>query len=299
VLLEFTELMAPFTPFVADYIYGLLRVTPETEAVDSVHLRDLPRRRELDESEMQIEGRIDLTRKVCEMGRSLRAQAKIRNRQPLRVIRVGTTSHRDAQWLLASRDVVLDELNIKQLEVIEDPTQVARPVIKPNASRLGPRLGPRMRDVMAALRDLDEETARDLAFGKPARVAGEMLQPEDVYVHMEPAADGLLVQASGNLVVALDPQIDTGLKLEGMARDLVRRIQKLRKELDLPVEARIEVGIAEANDELIEAIEKNKQILESETLSKVSTMSLDVSEIRAREAIEGREITVEIRRRKD
>ncbi len=299
VLLEFTELMAPFTPFIADYVYELLRVTPDTQACDSVHLRDLPPRRELSEAERQTEGRIDLTRRVCEMGRSLRAQAKIRNRQPLRSIRVGTTSHHEVEWLEASRDVILEELNIKRLEVIEDPTAVAHPVIRPNMRRLGPRLGARAKEIMAALAAIEPDAARRLAFGEAVEVAGEVLQADDVFVRMEPASEGDLVQAVGNLVVSLDPQIDAGLRLEGMARDFVNRVQKMRKEMDLPVEARIEVGVSEAAQEIIEAIEANREIVEGETLSRVSTISLDLSELRKTHSIEGKDVTVEIRRREE
>ncbi len=294
VLLEFTELMAPFTPFMADHVYEALRVTPDTKAVDSVHLRDLPARRQLSADEQELEGRIDLTRVVCELGRSLRAQAKIRNRQPLSLIRVGTTSHHEAEWLQASRDVILEELNIKQLEVIEDPTRVASPTIKPDMSKLGPRLGAEARHVAKGLAQLDADSARRLAFGESIEVAGVELTSDDVFVRMEPAEEGALVAAQGNLVVALDPNIDAGLKLEGIARDLVNRIQRMRKEMDLPVEARIEIGVADADAEIVEAIEKNRDVVEGETLSNVSTMSLDLSELRKQHDIDGRNVTLEI-----
>jgi isoleucyl-tRNA synthetase len=297
VLLEFTELMAPLTPFVADYVYESLRVTPETRAIDSVHLRDVPTRRELSAQEQEIEGRIDLTRRVCELGRSLRAQSRIRNRQPLRKIRVGTTSHHEAKWLLDSRDVILDELNIKELEVIEDPTRVAHAVIKPNMRNLGPRLGKGAGRIAGALAKLDAATARRLAFGETVEIEGELLGPDDIFVRMEPAAEGDLVSAEGNLVVALDPHIDTGLRLEGIARDFVNRIQRMRKEMDLPVEARIDVGVDDADAEIVEALEKNRELVENETLSSVSTMSLDLSELRKKHDIDGREFTVEIQRR--
>ncbi len=167
-----------------------------------MHLRDLPARRQLSADEQELEGRIDLTRVVCELGRSLRAQAKIRNRQPLSLIRVGTTSHHEAEWLQASRDVILEELNIKQLEVIEDPTRVASPTIKPDMSKLGPRLGAEARHVAKGLAQLDADSARRLAFGESIEVAGVELTSDDVFVRMEPAEEGALVAAQGNLVVA-------------------------------------------------------------------------------------------------
>ena len=296
VLLEFSELMAPFTPFMADYVYEMLRATPETQAVDSVHLRDVPSRRDLTPEEQEIEGRIDLTRVVCEMGRSLRAQAKIRNRQPLREIRVGTTSHRQAEWLQASSEVILDELNIKKLEVIEDPTQVARPEVVPNMRALGPRLGAQAKEVATALRDLDVETARALALGESVQVAGVELCANDVQVRMHPTEEGSLVAAKGHLVVALDPHIDDELRSEGIARDLVNRIQRMRKELDLPVEARIEVGLQDAAPEILAAIGANRDIVEGETLSKISETGIATAEITREHVIDGLAVTVEIAR---
>ncbi len=296
VLLEFSELMAPFTPFMADYVYEMLRATPDTLATDSVHLRDVPRRRELSTDELEVEGRIDLTRVVCEMGRSLRAQAKIRNRQPLRAIRVGTTSHREAEWLQASSEVILDELNIKGLEVIEDPTQVARPEVVPNMRALGPRLGAEAKKVAAALRDLDAATARSLAFGESVLVAGVELGADDVQVRMHPTEEGSLVAAQGHLVVALDPQVDDELRAEGIARDLVNRIQRMRKELDLPVEARIEVGLQDAAAEILAAVEANRGIVEGETLSKICEGGLATPEITKEHEIDGLAVTVEIHR---
>ncbi|NKB87689.1 MAG: isoleucine--tRNA ligase [Acidobacteria bacterium] len=294
VMLEFTELMAPLTPFTSDYIYEFLRVTPDTAAVDSVHLRDVPARRDITDAERELESRIDLSRVVCELGRSLRAQAKIRNRQPLRAIRVGTTSHQEAEWLLTSRDVILEELNIKDLEVIEDPTQVATASIKPNMSKLGPRLGAEARHVAAGLAKLDADSARKLAFGENVEVAGIELTADDVYVNMEPADEGALVAAQGNLVVALDPHLNDDLKDEGIARDVVNRIQRMRKEMDYPVEARIDVALTDADAGIVEAVEKNREIVEGETLSNVSTATLDVSELRKEDDIDGKTVTVEI-----
>lgn len=297
VLLEFTELMAPFTPFMADWVYEHLRRTPDTRRVDSVHLRDLPARRELSEQERELEGRIDLTRVVCELGRSLRASAKIRNRQPLRGIRVGTTSHREAEWLLASRDVILEELNIKELEVIEDPTAVATPVIRPNMRVLGPRLQQGAKRVAAELARLDPDSARTLAYGHGIELDGIEIGPDDVFVRMEPAEEGSLVAAQGNLVVAIDPALDDPLRLEGIARDLVNRVQRMRKELDLPVETRIELAVTDAHEDLLRAVAAHRELVEEETLSTATLEPLDRPEVRREHEIEGMQLTIGLRRR--
>ncbi|HJO04230.1 MAG TPA: DUF5915 domain-containing protein, partial [Acidobacteriota bacterium] len=211
-------------------------------------------------------------------------------------IRVGTTSHHEAEWLQTSREVILDELNIKQLEVIEDPTQVASPEVVPNMLALGPRLGAQAKEVAAALRDLDPDTARALAFGETVQVAGVELCSDDVQVRMQPTEEGSLVAAQGHLVVALDPHIDDDLRAEGMARDLVNRIQRMRKELDLPVEARINVGFQDAAPEIVAAVEANLDIVEGETLSKISTDGIATPEITKEHSIDGLTVTVEISR---
>jgi len=272
VLLEFTELMAPFTPFIAEHVYELLRVTSETRAVDSVHLRDVPPRRQLSAKDYEVEHRIDLTRGVCELGRSLREKARIRTRQPLARMRVGTTDARQREWLRAGEGVILDELNIKELDILDDPTELAAATVKPNMPRLGPRLGKQVKALaaaLAALPETDPEKVRRLAFGESVEVDGVLLAPEDVHVEMEPSAEGELVAASGKLVVSIDTQISEELRLEGIARDIVNRIQKDRKEIDLKVDQRIEIGAAVASEVTSTALTTNAEFVEGETLSRL------------------------------
>ena len=302
VLLQFTELMAPFTPFLADQIYELLRVTPDTQAVDSVHLRDVPARRELSDEEYLVEHRIDLTRKVCELGRSLREKARIRTRQPLATIKVGTTSATEREWLQAGEDVILEELNIKKLEILDDPTKLATPTLKANMARLGPRLGKKVKPLAATLttlKDIDPEKVRRLAFGESAEVDGHMLDPEDVHVEMEPSAEGELVTASGGLVVSIDSQLTDELRYEGLARDLINRIQKMRKDLDLRVDARIDVAIKSASADILAAVDQNEGLIAGETLVR-DTIAVggDIPnvELERTDTIEGDEVMIQVGR---
>ncbi|MCZ6507666.1 MAG: DUF5915 domain-containing protein, partial [Acidobacteria bacterium] len=303
VLLEFTELMAPFTPFLAEQVYELLRVTPDTQAVDSVHLRDVPARRELSDEEYLVEHRIDLTRKVCELGRSLREKARIRTRQPLATIKVGTTDAREREWLQAGEDVILEELNIKKLEILDDPTRLATPTLKANMRRLGPRLGGKAKSVattLTTLKDIDPEKVRRLAIlGKSTEVDGYTLDPEDVHVEMEPSAEGELVAASGRLVVSIDSHITDELRYEGLARDLINRIQKMRKDLDLKVDDRIEVGIRTESADIIAAVTQYHDLVAGETLvpDPIRVGSTIASpELEKTDKIDGEEVTIQIGR---
>ena len=173
---------------------------------------------------------------------------------------------------------------------------MASPEVVPNMRALGPRLGAQAKEVAAALRDLDPVTARALAFGETVQVAGVELCSEDVQVRMKPTEEGSLVAAQGHLVVALDPHIDDALRAEGIARDLVNRIQRMRKDLDLPVEARIKVGFQAAAAEIVAAVEANRDLVEGETLSEISTDGIATPEITREHSIDGLTLIVEMRR---
>ncbi|MDP6686837.1 MAG: isoleucine--tRNA ligase [Acidobacteriota bacterium] len=302
VLLEFTELMAPFTPFIADEVYELLRVTPETQAIDSVHLRDLPLRRELSIEEYQVERRIDLTRTVCELGRSLREKARIRTRQPLVSVKVGTTSSNEREWLQAGEGVILEELNIKRLEILDDPTKLATPTVKPNMSRLGPRFGKEVKmlaKTLATLQEVDAEKVRQLAFGESTEVDGHLLDPQDVHVEMEPSAEGELVATSGKLVVSIDSHITEELRYEGLARDLINRVQKMRKDAGMQVSDRIYINISSEGPSIIESTKQNDELIRDETLGLEKIRigeAIPNVEIERATTIEGEEVTIQIGR---
>jgi isoleucyl-tRNA synthetase len=138
--------------------------------------------------------------------------------------------------------------------------------------RLGPRLGKQVKALAATLATLpetDPEKVRRLAFGESVEVDGVELAPEDVHVEMEPSAEGELVAASGKLVVSIDTHISEELRLEGIARDLVNRIQKDRKDIDLKVDQRIEIGAAVASEVTSTALTTNAEFVEGETLSRL------------------------------
>ena len=120
---------------------------------------------------------------MCELGRSLREKARIRTRQPLAGIKVGTTNADEREWLQAGEGVILEELNIKSLEILDDPTKLATPTVKPNMSRLGPRLGKEVKmlaTTLATLQEIDVEKVKRLAFGESAEVDGHLLDPQDL-----------------------------------------------------------------------------------------------------------------------
>ena len=121
--------------------------------------------------------------------------------------------------------------------------------------------------MMGGLRNLDDDTARTLAFGGTATVAGFELGPEDVLVQMDAADSGFLVAARDNLVVSIDPTITYELQLEGLAREVINRVQRMRKEADLAVEDRIQIHYETSSELLSEALDAHGYLLGEETLS--------------------------------
>jgi isoleucyl-tRNA synthetase len=135
--------------------------------------------------------------------------------------------------------------------------------------RLGPRLGKEVKSLastLTTLPEIDAEKVRQLVSGQTTEVDGVQLDPEDVHVEMEPSAEGELVAASGSLVVSIDSTITDELRYEGLARDLVNRIQKMRKDAELKVDDRIEVSIETASDDIAQAVTRNHDLIAGETL---------------------------------
>jgi len=262
----------------------------------------MPQPRELTDAEYEVEHRIDLTRTVCELGRSLREKARIRTRQPLSVVRVGTTSAKERDWLQAGEAVILDELNIKKLEIIDDPTRLATPTLKPNMPRLGPRLGKQVKTLattLTTLQEIDAEKVRRLAFGESTEVDGIELEPDDVHVEMQPSHEGELVATEGKLVLTIDTHITDELRHEGLARDLVNRIQRMRKDADLKVDERIDVSIRTDSDDILAAVQRNHDLIAGETLVREAIHVGEAIEDPVAEkvdSIEDQEVTIQIRR---
>jgi isoleucyl-tRNA synthetase len=141
--------------------------------------------------------------------------------------------------------------------------------------RLGPRLGKQVKSLattLTTLQRIDAEKVRRLAFGESTEVDGVMLAPEDVHVEMQPFGEGELVATAGKLVVSIDTHVTEEVRLEGIARDVVNRIQRDRKEIDLSVDQRIDIGAGSANELTLSAISENRAFVENETLSRVTVV---------------------------
>ena len=244
VLTLLTRLIAPVMPFLAEDLYQNLVASVDKSQPESVHLTRYPLADEslIDEALMSD---VALVEVVVEMGRAARARSRIKVRQPLHEIAVHVRNDAEADALRTHADQVLDELNIKTLAVVADPSDLVSYVIKPNLPLLGPKLGKRLGPARAALTTLDPATiAAAVQAGDVIRLhlPGEdeplLLAPDEVLVETR-QREGFVVEQDRGLVVALDTTLTEELREEGVARDLVRLVNELRKAAGFRISDRI------------------------------------------------------------
>ncbi len=266
VLTTLCRMLAPFMPFVTEAIYQNLVRSVDPQAPESVHHTTWP---EADSSAIDADllARMALARQIVTLGHSARNDANIKLRQPLAKAFV----HLEAGALDAELvELVRDELNVKQVAFVDDASDLVTYQILPDNKVLGPRFGSRFPALRAALNALDAQAAaRRLRGGLPLRIQVEgeevELAPEEVLVREQPRA-GLVVATERNLTVAVDVSITPELAAEGLAREVVRRIQNLRKEAGFNLDDRIRTTY-QAEGELAAAIEVWREFIAAETLS--------------------------------
>jgi len=232
-------LLAPMCPFLADHLFAGLR---DADEAASVHLVDWPDpdRAAIDEG---LEAQMEVAREVVSLGRAARAEAGIKVRQPLRRALVILP----ASSVLPPPGAVEDELNVDRVEYSDELSDVLTYELHPNFRTLGPRLGDRAQGIRPALAALDPaEAARTLEAGGTVTVR---LGDEDVELTSEDierrvrAESGFAISRDATAVVALDVELDDGLRRRGAVRELVRQVQELRKELGLEVSDHIELWL--------------------------------------------------------
>ena len=247
VLVQLCKVAAPFTPFIAEEIYRNLKGAGDPE---SVHLCDFPTAN-AGARDLALERDMAAVQTIVKLGRQLRVDNNLKVRQPLAKIRVaGANTRLD--------DLILDELNIKEVEYVADETTLCDVSFKANFKTLGRKCGPKMKAVAAAI-------AAMKGFSAPQTVEGVELTDEDVLVTRTPKA-GMVVASEGAIVVGLETTLTPELVAEGNAREFVSHVQSMRKDADFEVTQRISVTV-EADDEMKTAIEAHRDYVTAETLA--------------------------------
>lgn len=258
-------LAAPIAPFYMEQLYRDLQAEGQTA---SVHLALMPEAVEtlIDKG---LEERMAYAQQISSMVLALRRKVSIKVRQPLQKIMVPILDARFEAQLEAVKDLILNEVNVKELEYLKESTGVLVKTIKPNFKSLGPKYSKLMKPIAAAIGAM---TAEDIAAFESAgsfsvEVNGEKLQllPEDVEIISEDIP-GWLVSNEGNLTVALEVELSDELINEGMAREIINRIQNLRKDSGLEITDRIKVVIA-PNEQTNAALAMYEEYIKGQVLA--------------------------------
>jgi isoleucyl-tRNA synthetase len=207
-----------------------------------------------------------LARQAVEMGRALRAERNIKNRQPLRRLRIVARSETAAAHLRALEDLIRDELNVKEVDVSLDESSFVSYKAKPNFKTLGARLGKDMKAVAGKCANLSHDQIKSVLEGTPLHFDEADLTADDLLIVRETAPE-LAVVASPDLTVALDTAVDEALRLEMLAREVVSRIQNLRKDSGLAVTDRVTVALDGVSAGIRQAVETHRDYISAEVLA--------------------------------
>jgi len=270
------QLMASLAPFMAEWMYGNLtnwrrkNGLPEDSLVSnvSVHLTDLTRPK-LDRMDETLERRMDLAQRICSLVLSLRKGQKIRVRQPLKQILIPVFSVENKADIQAVEELIKSEVNVKELNYISGDTDLVKKKAKPNFKTLGKKLGKHMKQASEDIAQLDAAAIKKLEAGEACNLHYEgqdfPILLEDVEILSEDIP-GWLVSTDGSLTVALDITITESLKAEGFARELINRIQNIRKDKNFNVTDRIRVQLA-MHPDILQALNGFKDVISHEVLA--------------------------------
>lgn len=279
VLVKLCQITAPFMPFVSEEIYRNLT------SGESVHLSDYPKPSSEALSEAEgLQEEMFLAKTIVSLGLASRAKTKIKVRQPLSKVQIALGDQYDKNLLKDQGEIIKEELNVKEIEVVDNPSDLATVIAKPNAKLLGPKYG---KDVQKII-----QTAKSGKFERLENGNIKVLEFELTSEEMEIAyigKDGMDIETEAGILVALDVTITKELEHEGFARDIVRQIQGLRKVAGYNVDDRIKIALINANPEIIK---NSGDYIRAETLAK--SIEKDISDPDQFANLEG--VTIKIKR---
>ena len=293
------KLAAPIAPFYTDQLFRDLNKVSKREQDLSVHLTIFPVTNEqlVDKA---LEERMEMAQKASSMVLGLRRKEKLKVRQPLSRIIVPVLNESFRKQFQAIENIVLTEVNVKMVEYLTDSSGIIKKKIKPNFKTLGPKYGKLMKQIAVMVTAMDQSQIvsfeREGSFDTLVEGEAVRLVPEDVEILTEDIP-GWQVASEGNLTIALDIHVTPELRLEGIARELINRIQNLRKDSGFEVTDKIELTVAHHPD-LEEALEKFGDYICQQTLSvKLNQVDLtDMTDVQLVEIEPGLETSISVRK---
>ncbi len=273
VLLVLCKIAAPFIPFLSESIYRNLRTS---EMPESVHLCDFPVYHS-EERDRALEEGMDTVQVAVSLGHALRKEHKLKVRQPLPAVHIVSPDPLKLQFLKEQEQLITDELNVKRLELHAEQKEFVRLTVKPNFRVLGKKVGRHMKEVQLVIANLTQEQISSLQEGKAITffAANETfeLTSEDVEIsHV--VQEGWIAMHAGALTIALDTDLDESLIYEGIAREIVNKINTMRRQSNYAVIDRIKVSLGAA-DLVRRALEVHESYVKEEVLATDITYHYD------------------------
>ncbi|WP_353777359.1 isoleucine--tRNA ligase [Winogradskyella sp. 3972H.M.0a.05] len=267
-MVTIAKLGAPIAPFFMDRLYLDLMSVTNKENFESVHLSEFPKYDERFVDKV-LERKMENAQTISSLVLSLRAKEKIKVRQPLQKIMIPVDSESQKQEIEAVSGLIKHEVNVKEIELLSDASDILVKQIKPNFKVLGPKFGKDMKLIAGAVNQFSAEDIKKIEQNGEIAIdingKNIILGVSDVEITSQDI-EGWLVASEGGITVALDVTITDDLRKEGIARELVNRIQNLRKDSGFEVTDRIDV-VLQSNDAIVNAVHSNIDYIKTETLT--------------------------------
>jgi isoleucyl-tRNA synthetase len=270
-LVTVSQLMSPIAPFFGEWLYKNLTDGDRELAVkhdsaykfESVHLTYWPKI-ESEYVDADLEESMELAQRISSLVHSIRKGHKLKVRQPLSKILIPVLSDKTKQQIEQVKEIILTEVNVKTVEFVHDDSGILKKKIKPNFKTLGPKFGPKMKEVAAAISAMDEAQIKDIEQNSTITLQAASGPIDIALTDVEIIAEdvpGWLVASEGGLTVALDITVTDELRLEGIARDFVNRVQNLRKDSGFEVTDKIRITLQNNDNLLASAVSANRDYI--------------------------------------
>lgn len=282
-LMVTAQLMSPIAPFFSEWLYKNLTDNIRTKAkknntplqFESVHhtllVKADPKRKDT-----ELEIAMDYAQRICSLVHSIRKNSKIKVRTPLQKVLLPVLDEKFASRVKSVEDIIKAEVNVKEIQYIDDTSDLLVKKVKPNLAKLGKQYGPKMKEVSAVISALAKEDIQTLEKKGALNKGGFDLVLEDVLISSEDIP-GWSVASEGNVTVALDITLTEALRKEGTARDFVNRIQNLRKDMGLEVLDKIAIEVQQSTPETDKAITEFADYIRTETQALTLALKQNVS----------------------
>lgn len=262
------RLMAPIAPFYADRLYTDLTSVCDKNSIESVHLADFPKS-DLSVVDKNLEERMQIAQSISSMVLALRRKVNIKVRQPLTQLMIPVLDKHQQESIEAIRDLILNEVNVKELKYVDNESGILVKKVKPDFKKLGPRYGKIMKQLAAVTQSMEQKSIQELekqgSYTFDIEGQSVTIELSDVEIISEDI-EGWLVANEGNLTVALDITVTDQLRKEGIARELVNRIQNLRKQNGLDITDRIKIILTDT-DQIRDVVCEYKNYIAGQVLA--------------------------------